>query len=96
MDPAYFHKKLSFREASLYIEGLDRRKRDTTFATVYLGNCIAAMLRAKGDCMPDWLRNDPLLEDDPDERHQPTKKEKAYVRSMVKSANDWMNQKKEP
>lgn len=92
MDPAYFRRELTFAEASLYIQGLDRRKREPTFAAAYLVNCIGAMFKAKGDATPKWLKEDPLFEDsETSPTHRPSKEVEALIQKQASEANAFFN-----
>lgn len=95
MDPAYFRRELTFSEATLYIQGLDRRKRAPTFAAAYLANCIGAMFKAKGDATPKWLRDDPIFEDEAQtEQHRPPKEIEEAIQRQTSEANAFFNRKR--
>lgn len=94
MNPDYFFSRLCFNEASLYLIGLDRRKRDLTFAASHLGNCIISLFKGKGDCFPKWLTDDPIFSE-PKAKQRPPKDIEKKVRGMVAEANAFMNRDRE-
>lgn len=94
MNPEYFRTRLTFSEAEAFISGVARRLRPQMFAAYYVLDGIRKTLGAKDDCCPEFLKHDPIFDEEIGHAPEPTAQERAEMERAAEQFNAFFNRPK--